>query len=88
MHNTKLIATRAYQISAQGGFDPQNTDPIPSPCVSICRMTADGGHCEGCFRTLADIAIWANAHPAQRRHIWAQALARAGVALPPGLDGV
>ncbi|MGL1834021.1 DUF1289 domain-containing protein [Rhodocyclaceae bacterium SMB388] len=31
---------------------------IPSPCINICRMNADTGYCEGCFRTLDEIAGW------------------------------
>ena len=29
-----------------------------SPCVNICRMDADTGFCQGCFRTLEEIATW------------------------------
>ena len=28
-----------------------------SPCVGICRL-GDDGHCEGCLRTLDEIARW------------------------------
>jgi predicted Fe-S protein YdhL (DUF1289 family) len=32
--------------------------PVPSPCVSICRIDPDSGLCEGCLRTLEEIAEW------------------------------
>lgn len=83
--NTKTIAARADQIRACGGFDPDCTD-IPSPCISVCRMTADRSHCEGCFRTLDEIRAWSKANPAQRRAIWAALLHRAGQPLPPALN--
>lgn len=44
--------------------------PIPaveSPCVSICRM--QGGYCEGCGRTLEEIAEWSTATDERRRQI-------------------
>lgn len=47
--------------------------PLPavaSPCVSICRMR--GGTCEGCGRTLAEIAEWSQASDARRREILAR----------------
>ena len=34
------------------------TQPVASPCVSICRMHEPTGWCEGCLRTLDEIAFW------------------------------
>lgn len=31
---------------------------VPSPCVNVCRMNAATGYCEGCLRTLDEIACW------------------------------
>ncbi|RSY80641.1 DUF1289 domain-containing protein [Sphingomonas koreensis] len=44
--------------------------PLPaveSPCVSICRMK--DGLCEGCGRTLNEIAEWSMASDDRRREI-------------------
>ena len=30
----------------------------PSPCTSICRIAPQSGWCEGCWRTLEEIADW------------------------------
>lgn len=30
----------------------------PSPCISICRIDQATGWCEGCGRTLEEIADW------------------------------
>jgi predicted Fe-S protein YdhL (DUF1289 family) len=30
----------------------------PSPCVGICRIEAATGWCQGCWRTLNEIADW------------------------------
>lgn len=30
----------------------------PSPCIGICRIEPDSGLCEGCLRTLGEIADW------------------------------
>ena len=40
--------------------------PILSPCIGICTMAADGW-CEGCARTLDEIARWSLFDDAQRR---------------------
>jgi predicted Fe-S protein YdhL (DUF1289 family) len=53
--------------------------------VAICRLTADGSHCEGCFRTLDEIANWGHADTARQRAIWAAVLQRAGLDVPSGL---
>lgn len=31
---------------------------VSSPCINVCRMDADTGYCEGCLRTLDEIAGW------------------------------
>ena len=46
-------------------------------------MSPDRSHCEGCFRTLDEIRIWARADGSLRRGIWMQLLNRAGIALTP-----
>lgn len=52
----------------------------PSPCINICRITAATGWCEGCRRTMAEIAGWPGYGPAQRREVLARVAARAGPA--------
>jgi predicted Fe-S protein YdhL (DUF1289 family) len=51
--------------------------PVPSPCISVCRMDAVSGLCEGCWRTLDEIASWGMASDAQRRAVWQQLVQRA-----------
>ncbi len=53
-----------------------------SPCVNVCRMDERSGWCEGCLRTLDEIAFWSVlddddkravlAELQQRRVLWAQ----------------
>ena len=82
MNAIDLLAARACQISAEGHFDAESTEAVPSPCISVCRMSPDRSHCEGCFRSLDEIRIWSGADAQQRRGIWQQLLNRAGIALP------
>jgi predicted Fe-S protein YdhL (DUF1289 family) len=41
---------------------------VPSPCVDICRLDAQG-LCVGCRRTLGEITEWSAASEARRREI-------------------
>lgn len=50
--------------------------PLPSPCLSICRMDDETGWCEGCWRTLDEIATWGSASNAQRLAVWQAVLRR------------
>jgi len=43
---------------------------VPSPCVSICRMDAASGLCEGCCRTLDEIAAWSQLDDDDKRAVW------------------
>ena len=49
----------------------------PSPCISVCRMDAATGLCEGCFRTLDEIAAWGLASDEERRALWQRLAQRA-----------
>lgn len=42
---------------------------MESPCVDICVMNTETGLCEGCGRTIAEIAAWASLSSAERRRI-------------------
>lgn len=52
---------------------------VGSPCVSVCRMGTDG-LCEGCLRTLEEIAGWSRMDDAGRRTVWQLVLQRASEA--------
>ncbi|MDQ1259474.1 MAG: uncharacterized protein QG643_1298, partial [Pseudomonadota bacterium] len=52
------IAARAILLGEAGFFDPNSDEGIPSPCISVCRMNAEGSQCEGCFRTIPEIRAW------------------------------
>jgi uncharacterized protein len=44
---------------------------LPSPCMSVCRMDETDGLCEGCLRTLDEIARWSAMTDAGKREVWA-----------------
>jgi predicted Fe-S protein YdhL (DUF1289 family) len=44
----------------------------PSPCTGVCRIDWTSGHCDGCKRTLNEIADWPMLGPAQKRAILAK----------------
>jgi len=43
---------------------------VPSPCISVCRMHAASGWCEGCLRTLVEIAAWSTLDDVGKRRVW------------------
>ena len=55
---------------------------MESPCIKICVIAGD--HCEGCGRTLNEIANWSRYSDAERRAIMAR-LAQSFT--PPPRDG-
>ncbi|MCG2591429.1 DUF1289 domain-containing protein [Ramlibacter sp. XY19] len=57
----ELLLERAAELDA---------GPVPSPCISVCRMSAETGFCEGCFRTLEEIAAWGMQGDEERRAVW------------------
>ena len=61
--------------------------PLPprpvSPCVNVCRMDARTGWCEGCLRTIDEIAAWSRWSPVERERVWLQLADRRRAATPP-----
>ena len=62
----ELLLARAAQVAAE------RSDDVPSPCMSVCRMDAQGELCLGCFRTLDEIAAWGRMGDEDKRTLWAQ----------------
>ena len=52
---------------------------VPSPCISVCRMDAGSGLCQGCFRTLDEIIAWGRASEHDKRVVWRLITHRAGL---------
>jgi len=44
--------------------------PVPSPCTEVCRIDPESGWCEGCLRTIDEIAAWGSLDDAARRAVW------------------
>ena len=51
-------------------------EEVASPCINVCRMDAKSGYCEGCRRTLDEIASWSNYTAAEKRAVLALLPAR------------
>lgn len=50
--------------------------PVSTPCVKICVIDPAGKLCEGCGRTLSEIARWGAMSETERRTIMAKLLQR------------
>ena len=63
-------------------------EDVASPCVNVCRMDATSGYCEGCRRSLEEIASWSAYSPAEKRAVLAQLPVRKNSALnlPPKIQ--
>ena len=49
---------------------PKPGAPVPSPCIDVCRINAASGLCEGCQRTLDEIASWSQLGDDDKRAVW------------------
>lgn len=54
------------------------SQPLPSPCNSICRISPTTGLCEGCLRTIDEISAWSGLDEAGKRTVWDRLAERAG----------
>ena len=63
-----LIAERALKVRMRADRVDAS---LPSPCVSVCRMDPASGLCEGCLRTIDEIAAWGMMDNTAKRAVWA-----------------
>ena len=47
-----------------------NRSGLASPCIDVCRMDPRSGLCEGCLRTLDEIAAWGTLSDAGKQAVW------------------
>jgi hypothetical protein len=57
------MSTSAFPASAPIGT-------VPSPCISVCRIDPATAWCEGCLRTIDEIAHWGELDDDEKRAIW------------------
>ena len=70
-----MNSARELLLETAREIDPAG--PVPSPCISVCRMDAATGLCEGCLRTLDEIAEWGMASDDAKRALWQTLVERA-----------
>ena len=63
MNAIKMEADKVLMVLGMAG-------DMPSPCISVCRMNEADGLCEGCLRTLGEIACWSTLGEASKREVW------------------
>lgn len=51
-------------------------EEVASPCVDICRMNPATGLCDGCLRTIDEIAGWSGYSLAEKRAVLARLATR------------
>jgi hypothetical protein len=49
---------------------------IASPCIGVCAIEPQSGWCQGCLRTIDEIAAWGALDQRSRREIWKRLPAR------------
>ncbi|HKW36564.1 MAG TPA: DUF1289 domain-containing protein [Burkholderiales bacterium] len=54
----------------------EQADEVASPCINVCRMNPDTELCEGCLRTLDEIAAWSAMSADEKRAVLARIPAR------------
>ncbi|MEQ1578036.1 MAG: DUF1289 domain-containing protein [Hyphomicrobium sp.] len=45
---------------------------MESPCIKVCMIDQATGYCEGCARTLKEIAQWSSLSVADRRRVMSE----------------
>ena len=65
------IANRRWRRVAEMAPQAGEGKHVPSPCQSVCVMHPGTGWCEGCLRTLDEIAAWSRMDNLDKLAVWA-----------------
>jgi predicted Fe-S protein YdhL (DUF1289 family) len=68
----RTIANRRWRRVVELACHAHDGPQVPSPCQSVCVMHPGTGWCEGCLRTLDEIAGWSRMDNTAKRAVWAQ----------------
>jgi predicted Fe-S protein YdhL (DUF1289 family) len=80
--NTFVMADSAIKIiAAYASLTGAAADKVPSPCISVCRMSPRTSLCEGCFRTVDEIRQWSKSDDAAKLALWCHVEQRAQASL-------
>lgn len=70
------MSLRKGAFSASRVYIRRMHQPIKTPCVKVCVVDGQSGHCLGCGRNLGEIARWARFSDAERDMVMAALPAR------------
>ena len=59
------------KLAASAVLARSTVNNVSSPCLSVCRMDARAGVCEGCLRTIDEIRLWSSSTDGQKKAVWA-----------------
>jgi predicted Fe-S protein YdhL (DUF1289 family) len=46
-----------------------NSDDVPSPCISVCKLDTATKTCTGCGRHLEEIRLWTRMEPRDKQAV-------------------
>ena len=58
------------RLASLAAYVREGEPKVPSPCVAVCRINPNTENCEGCLRTLDEIAAWSRMGDAGKRVVW------------------
>lgn len=72
MERTPVLDPRAHEMLARQARRvlADEVTAVPSPCISFCRMDPANRFCQGCLRSLDEIATWSTLGDPARRETW------------------
>lgn len=71
MNAIESIVITAQKVCQEGSNSLRTATPVPSPCVSVCKMDASRTLCTGCLRTIAEITAWSRIDDLAKLAVWA-----------------
>jgi predicted Fe-S protein YdhL (DUF1289 family) len=62
----------AYKLIERAQQAQDKSSVVASPCNSVCTLNPLSGFCNGCLRSLSEIADWSAMSDEDKRQVWRQ----------------
>jgi predicted Fe-S protein YdhL (DUF1289 family) len=79
--NPQALLRKAQQVLHAAQLQASALQKVPTPCQSVCFMSASQPWCEGCCRTLQEISAWSEMSVTEQLQVWVEIVRR--VQSPP-----
>ncbi len=69
-HREEAVDEKSFPTEALAAWMAWYDTTVDTPCIAICSTSQGDEQCKGCGRSFAEVQLWTEMTPAQKRLTW------------------